>query len=229
MKHFLSGFLMLALLLPVAGAEPNDENYDRLNLTAEARTEVANDLLVATLFAQASGSKPARPAREVSNAIRWALNQLKGDAAITASTRNYTTSPAYDRKGKIDAWRVRQTLSLASGDAEQLGTAIGKLQERLAVESIQYQLTPATRQRVEDELIVAALARFKARAKLVSEQFDAPDYRLVRINVNTGQSSQPRPLAMARSMAAEAMPAPAITAGKQTLSVNVNGTIELQR
>ncbi len=220
-------FLLAGLALgPVAGAGDTPLTYDRISLQAGASAEVGNDILVAVLFAQREGDNAQELASEVNSAIAWGLEIAKGRPEVQVQTLDYSTAPVYDKQ-RLTGWRVSQQLRLRSENAGALGELIGQLQERLAVRSIDYRLSPDKRSSAERQLVVEAIASFKRRAGLVAEQFERPDYRLVDLQVSTGSEPIRMRSARAVAMSAEATVAPVLEAGTQRVEVHVSGTIEL--
>ncbi len=219
---------LLLVLCPVAWADERPLTYDRISLSAVASAEVENDILIAVLYSQREGSDTNKLTNEVNRHIRWAVDRAKQAADITVQTLDYNTNPVY-RDGKLSAWRVRQSIRLESNDAAKLSTLIGELQERLAVQSITPDVSPASRRRAEDKLIAEAIRAFSARAALVTGELDRDEYRLVRMDVSTSDSPV-RPLPMrSRAMVMEAAAAPpALEPGTRKVQVTVTGTIELQ-
>jgi predicted secreted protein len=117
---------------------------------------------------------------------------------------------------------------LESKDSTQLSKLIGELQRTLAVESINYSVSPEKIRETEDKLIVEAVDAFTQRAKLITRQFGRSNYRLVDIHINTA-GAPIRPMQMrSATVAMEAVSAPTIEAGKQDIRITVNGTIEMQ-
>jgi predicted secreted protein len=74
-----------------------------------------------------------------------------------------------------------------------------------------------------------ALKAFQQRAEQVTRELGRKRYRIVVLDVNTGGATPPpwRPVARTMAMDVAAAP-PAIEAGDQPVTVNVQGTIELQ-
>ncbi len=214
------------LLEHTALADEKPLTYDRINMAVSASDEVLNDTLVAVLYAQREGSDAAQLSEEVNHNINWAAELVKKTKGVKLQTIDYRTSPVY-RKQALSGWRVRQSIRIESRDAARLSTLIGRLQERLAVESIAYMISFEKRQAAEDRLIREAIASFKRRAELITKQLDRSDYRLVHMDVNS--SSQPIRPPHIRAMAMEkaAVP-PTLEPGTQTVRININGTIELQ-
>ncbi|MCP5145119.1 MAG: SIMPL domain-containing protein [Gammaproteobacteria bacterium] len=223
--------VLLAALLaasPMVGAQ-DVLHYDQIDLSATAESSVANDLLVAVLYVQSEGVRQRDVADEVNQTMRWALDTAKSVRGVEVQTLQYSTFPTYDRNNRVIGWRANQSLRLQSADSKVLSDLVGKLQEKLAVESIGYEISKAARDTAEDALIADALAQFKNRAQAVANELDRDGYRIVRINI--GSSGLPSPM-MYRGRAAMAMDmkevAPAaLEAGDQRMNVMVNGTIEL--
>lgn len=224
--RYLSPLLLLVLILPAAGADEKPLTYDRISLSVTASAQVANDTLVAVLYAQREGSQAAKLVDEVNRAVRWGLDQAKEMAEVKVQTLDYNTSPIY-RNQKLSGWRARQSIRLESADAARLSRLIGTLQEQLSLQSVGYDVSLQLRQGTEDKLIAEAIDAFKNRAEVITARMDRSEYRLVRMDVNTA-GAPVRPVPM-RAMAMEAAAAPpALEAGTQKVRVTVSGTIELQ-
>ena len=225
----LSALLALAMLAQPAVAGSDELRYNRVNLNESAQAEVENDLLVAVVSAQAEGSEAQTPADEVNRLMDWAVTMAKGLPEVKVQTLGYRTTPIYN-KNKVRGWRVSQSLRLESRDSRLLGDLIARLQEQLQVQSIAYQVSDEQRRRHLDDLTDAALDRFQARSRAIAKAMGHSGFRLVQIHINDGQRN-PMPMArgaMLEAASADFSVAPArIEAGTQTMTVSVNGEIEL--
>ncbi len=201
--------------------------YDQVDLTATAEREIENDELVAVVYAQAQAQRQAEAANSVNEDLRWALELAESTRGITAQTLQYSSYPVYGNNQQIVGWQARQSLRLESRDSDRLSELLGELQERVAIESVSYQVSRDAREAADDALIREALQSFNRRASLVAEELGRSGYRIVRININTG-GGRATPMAFrSNAMAEAAVAQPALEAGTQTVSVNVSGTIEL--
>lgn len=218
--------LVLIMLATVACAHDNDPIYDRVSLNASAEQEVENDTLVAVLFAEHQAQRQKDVSRVVNEAVRWALDKAKGKAGIKVQTTQYNTSPVYT-KNVVTGWRARQSIRLESSDADAIGELIGELQEQLSIGSINYAVSKAARDAVEEALTSAALKQFKRRAELIASDLGRKTYRIVQLHINTQSGGRQPVVYAARVAKMEAAPAPAIEAGVQTVTVDVSGTIEV--
>ncbi len=218
--------LVAVMLISGARAEPEALHYDRVQLTATAQAEVQTDRLVVILSAQAEGKQAAAAADEVNRRIDWAIDTLQDQAEVQVQTLGYRSDAVYE-KNTIRGWRVRQSLRIESHNSRLLGDLVGKLQDRLQVQSIDYQLSQESRRKHLDELTQQALQRFQARAIQVAKSLGRDDFRIVLINIHDGRE---RPMPMARAMRQEARAAVApvrFETGSQQLAVSVNGEIQL--
>ncbi len=233
MKKVLRALLVgcCSVVVSVAvSADDNDLNYDLIHLSASARSDVANDLMTVNMSAQAQGKDTSKLASEINNTMNWAVSELKSFADITARTRDYQTYPQYERNGsKIRSWTATQTIELKSENFEQAGKAIQLLQSRLQVQGMQLSAKPSTREQAEDKLINEALDAFKRRALLVQNNMDASEYRIVNLSINTnnggGRAPMHRSVSYDSSISVES--APAIEAGTSSVTVRVDGQIQL--
>jgi len=229
MKQFPILGLALAAALPAVQALAQQQpTYDRVDLSASAEREVDNDLLIAVVYAEVEDSDQADAANAVNEAIRWAAGRARDARGIDWQTAQYSTRPVYANDRRIVGWVARQSLRLESEDQEALSELLGGLQQQVAIESIGTGLSKASRDEAEDALIAEALAAFNRRAALVAGELGRAGYRLVHLNVGTSRGVSPREMRQLGFAGVADVAAPELEAGVQTLSVIVNGTIELE-
>jgi predicted secreted protein len=200
---------------------------NRISFDVSASEEVASDLLVVRLFSQHQARQQAQAANRVNEEMTWALAEAGKVSSVRAQTLDYRTTPVYEER-KIRAWQTRQSMRLESPDRDALTSLLGMLQERLGIESVAYEISPVLRAGASERLTDAAIERFRARAAKITAAFSRQSYTLVQVNIGT-QGGQRQPVAYrGRALAMQAEVAdPSIDAGQQTLTVNINGTIEL--
>ncbi len=227
----LNRLLTLLLLCATpwsAGLAHDDQGptHNRISLSVDASDEVDNDLLVATLGIQREGSRAAPLADEVNRAINGALAEARKLAVVKVQTQSYQTSPVY-RNNTLSGWRVSQSIRLESKDSAELSELIGRLQDKLALQSIGFEVSDEARRAADEVLIKEALSRFRERAAMITDQLGRRSYRIIQADVNT-HGFQPAPRVRGMAMRAEAAVAtPQFEAGTQTLRINVGGQIEL--
>jgi predicted secreted protein len=222
--------LAIAGLLVMTGqamGHESEPSFNRVSLTVTAERDVDNDTLVAVLFSEHQSQRQQAASNSVNSAIRWALDITKERGTIKVQTTQYNTSPIYDKQA-ITGWRARQSIRLESKDSKALSELIGMLQEKLSIASVNYTVSKAARNTVEESSISEALIQYRRRADLVASDLGRKSYRVVQLNINAHGTS-PQPMAYAtRGMAAmEKSLGPAIEAGVQKVAVNISGNIEL--
>lgn len=227
MSRTLIVTLFLACIASTAHADSHGPVRNLVSLAVAAKEDVASDQLVVQLFVEHEAREQAPASNKVNEDMAWALAAAKKVPAVTAQTLEYRTNPVYDERDVI-AWRVHQSLRLESTDHDALTALLGTLQERLAIESVSYEVSDAVRDAVDERLIAAAIKRFTARAQQVTATFGRNAYTLVNVNIDShGNQPPPMPYA-ARMVEMKADVAnPAIEAGLQSIEVGINGTIEL--
>ncbi|WP_020407037.1 SIMPL domain-containing protein [Hahella ganghwensis] len=220
---------IVLLMLVTTFAQADEVHYNRINLSANAKGELANDTLMVDLYAHAQEKDSETASRQVNEAMEWALKKAKRVEGIKVQTLGYRTNPVY-RDQRIVAWKVEQQVQLESKNIEALASLTGELQERLSVNSMNYDASDDLRNEKENELIVEALASFNKRADIISQTLKADAYKITNINISTDQAGYYPRMEMARGamMSMQAAPA-AVEAGTQTVTVTVSGEVELQK
>ncbi len=224
----LAAYLVTALPSAMAVA-PDAEISDRASFQVQTSTDVENDRVLAVLNVTAEDKDPADLADSINRTMSWALEQAKGARAVEISSGSYQTYPVHDEK-KIVNWRGRQELYLESSDVEQVTRLIGLLQSRLQMQSLQFSVSPARADAVEEDLIEQALVAFQKRAALISKALGAGDYRLLDVTITSGGREPIRPMRAEMAMAGRAgVSEPALESGTSRITVQANGAIQLLR
>lgn len=221
--------LITALLFicnaPLCAAEA--PHYNQIHLQAQSSMMVGNDHMQAQLSAFGEGGDTAKLAEQINSTMSWALKTAKQHPKVSVSSGQYQTYPVFN-KDSLKHWRATQEVRLESADTDALVQLLGILQTRLQVNVINFSVSPALRAKTEDQLIDQALASFQARAERVRKDLGAKSYRIVDININnSGGATPPYPMMRAQAMESS-VTAPAVESGTSQLTVNTDGTIELQ-
>lgn len=221
--------LAFSLLLPFAATAEQavKPELPTLTLSAEASRVLPNDLARAQAYVEQTEANPAELAAHVNQRMTQALSLIKAYPAVKVKSSGSQTWPVYAPKtpGRIDAWRMRSTLSLESRDIPALSELLGKLQSLLAVEQLTVGFAPETREKAADEAMVDALKAFQARAAIAAQTLGKRS-RIKDLNVSSG-GGMPQPYMRAmKTMSASADAAP-VEAGEGVVTVTINGSVEL--
>ena len=222
-----TAWLLAGALLSAASAHAADApRYNQIHLQAQSSMTVDNDRMQALLSTYGEGEDSTRLADQLNATMAWALKSAKKFPHVLAGSGQYQTYPVY-QKSALKRWRATQELQLESGDYGELTQLLGVLQERMQVNAMRFFVSPQRRSQAEDELIDQALAAFQARAERVRKDLGAKSYRIVELNVGSNSGVIPPPM-MRANVAESSVTAPAVEAGRSTLTVSAEGTIELQ-
>lgn len=207
-----------------------------LTLGAEASREVPQDLLSITLAATREGADAASVQSQLRQALDAALAEARKavrPGQLELRTGAFQITPRYAaRTGgapAIAGWQGRGELVVEGSDIAAISQLAGRL-GGLAVSRVVFSLSREARDRVEAEVAAQAIDRFKARADAHAKQFGFAGYSLREVAVNSGESGGPPPMPMFRAAAAPmAGPEAAqpVEPGRTTVTVNVNGSIQL--
>jgi predicted secreted protein len=210
----------------VADDQPTEPRH-RVGFRVESTREVPNDWIQAVVGVSAEDVDPAALAETVNRAMTWGLEQARAEKRVQVKSGGYHTHPVYD-DGKLRRWRASQDILLEGGDTDAMTALVGTLQSRLQLQSFQFSVSHATRTRVEEELVVEALAAFQARAEVVRKTLGASGWAIDEISVDAGGYTPPMLRERFEAVAMQAGTPPAAEAGSSRLAVSVQGSIALE-
>jgi predicted secreted protein len=227
MKTLISliSIILFTIASPLYAAE--ELNYNIINLQADAARQVDNDVMVVIMSALFEANSAAEAAKNVNKMMIWAAAIAGKSDSIKSQTMNYQTRPLYKNKAVV-GWTVNQQIRFESKEFESLSTLVGTLQEKLRVQSMQFEVSPDRKEKTVTELITASLEAFGEKARLVTKTLGAGDYRVVNISVREDSPAAPyRRGFQAEAMSVQQSSAPHVEAGDSRINVRVDGTVQL--
>jgi len=220
-------FAGAAFALPGAASAGDDTHYDRVSLRAERSRQVPNDTAHAQLGITLEDHDAVELQYRVNEVMSWALDVATHYEDVDVQTGGYRTHPVYKNQ-LIDHWRATQEVRIESHDVDRVTELVRVLQAKLALQSVTFSISPETRETAENDLITDALGAFNERADLVRATLGAGSYRLVHVQIGTG-GTVPAPVPLrAMTAMAETATSPALEPGTSTVTVTVDGAIELR-
>ena len=215
---------------PIAMMRETVQNVAQLS--SSGSVEVQQDLLSIAMNTTASGADANAVQTQLKQALDAALAIARPavlQGQLDLRTGNFSLYPRYDKNGKINGWQGSTELVLDGRDFARITTTAGKIQT-LTMGNVSFALSREQRTKVEAEAQTIAIDRFKAKALEVSKSFGFTGYALREVSINANdQSFPPRPRVMAmQAKSADAESAVSVEAGKSTVLVNVNGSIQMQ-
>ena len=221
-------------MLFVASVQAHNQTKDNLlNLTAQSSVKATQDYLSVTLSASRDGATGQAVQAELKKVLDQAIilaNPLEAGDLLQAKTGQFRVVPVYDsRDQRIQGWRGTAQLIIEGKDFVRITTLAGNIQ-KMPVTNVAFGLSPSARAKYEEEAQKLAVADFRQRAKLLTEQFGFSNYSIDNVHVN---ASHDMPMPMARMEMAASMPAKMaspipVEAGETTVTVVVNGSVQMR-
>ena len=232
----------LLSLLALAGAaqaqsvlQPAPQNV--VSLSAQASAEVPQDLLTITLAVTRDGVDAATVQSQLRQTLDAALTEARKASRpgqVEVHTGNFSLFPRYASKvgaaPTIAGWQGTAELVLEGRDLGAISQLTGRLQG-LTVQRVVPGLSREAREKAEADVAAQAIARFKTRAESYARQFGFAGYSLREVTVGGSEVAPPVAQPMYRLTRAAAAPAAEesqpVAPGQATVTVSVNGSIQL--
>jgi len=220
----LSGTAALADMPPPQGV---------VSLTSSATVEVTKDLLTISLATTKEGQDAASVQSQLKQALDAALAEAKKSAKpgqLDVQTGNFSLQPRYTNKGVINGWLGTAELLVEGRDMQAIGQLTGRI-TTLTISGVSYNISRELREKTEGEVAANAIARYRAKAADYAKQFGYAGYAVREVNVQSNDVGPIRPMATyarAKAMSASSDEALAVEPGKGSVTVTVNGTVQMK-
>jgi predicted secreted protein len=206
---------------------------DVLTLAASAAVDVQYDVISMTLTATRDGSDASAVQAQLRQAIDAALTEARRaqrPGQLDVRTGAFALTPRYGNRGaQITGWVGTGEVVLEGRDIAGIAQVAGRL-GTVTVARVGYTLSRETRERVEADAVSQAITRFRARAADYAKQFGFNGYTVREVNVGSADPVIVQPMMRQRMAAStavdESIP---VEAGKATVTVNVNGSVQMTR
>jgi predicted secreted protein len=209
-----------------------------LNLSTSASVEVTKDVLAVAFSVTREGAD----AQAVQSGLKQALDAALAEARkvakpgqVDVQTGNFSLYPRYGNPAKngqpvINGWQGTAELMVQGKDIPAIAQLSGRIQT-MTIARVGYTLSREAREKVEADVTAQAIARWRAKAALMAQQFGYSGYSVREVNVATNDfQHQPAPMLMksarAAGMADEALPT---EAGKGDVTAVVNGSAQMMK
>lgn len=231
--HRMTALTLAAALAGPALAQMHPVPANVVQLSASGQVEVAQDWLVISLNTRKEGPDAASVQAQLKAALEAALAVARPAARegqMAVRTGSIGLHPRYNRDGKISGWQGSTELVLEGTDFGRITTTAGQIQT-LTLGNVSMGLSREAQRKLEADAQALAIEAFKRKADEVARGFGFTGYTLREVSVSGG--GQPPVMPYPRVMAMEAKAAMAdapvpVEAGKSTVSVTVNGSVQLK-
>ena len=204
-----------------------------VSLTSSATVEVTKDLLTISLATTKEGQDPAGVQSQLKQALDAALAEAKKSVKpgqLDVQTGNFSLQPRYTNKGVINGWLGTAELVVEGRDMPAIGQLTGRI-TTLTIAGLSYNISRELREKTEGEVAAQAIARYRAKAADYAKQFGYAGYAVREINVQSNDVGPIRPMATyarAKAMSVSGDEALAVEPGKGSVTVTVNGTVQMK-
>jgi predicted secreted protein len=234
-RRVATAILCAAAALPAARANEASPAPPQgvVSLSSSAAVEVTKDLLNIAFNTTREGSDAATVQSQLKQALDAALVEAKKVARpgqLDVQTGSFSIAPRYTSKGVANGWQGSAELIVEGRDMQAIGKLSGQI-TTLTISRVGYNLSRELREKSEGDVTAQAIARYRAKAADYAKQFGYAGYEIREVNVSSSDPAPgPVPMMMMRakalavSSADEALP---VEPGKGTITVNVNGTVQL--
>jgi len=209
-----------------------------LSLSSSATLEVPQDWLSVAFSATREGSD----AQAVQTALKRALEAALGEARkvakpgqVDVQTGGFSLHPRYASPVRgappvISGWQGTAELIVQGQDMAAIAQLTGRIQT-MTIARVGYSLSREARAKVEAEVTAQAIARWRAQAAHMSQQFGYSGYVVREVNVTTNDAPPPvQPLQMramrATGLVDESLPT---EAGKGDVTASVTGSVQMMK
>jgi predicted secreted protein len=231
-RHFAS-FVLAAVTLSGAARAEMPPPQGVVSLSASASVEVTKDLLNVVMTTTREGQDAAAVQSQLKQALDAALTEarkLAKPGQLEVQTGNFSLYPRYAPKGGINGWQGTAELVVEGRDMPAIGQLTGRI-GTMTIGRVGYGVSRELREKVEGEVTAQAIARYRAKAADYAKLFGYAGYVIREVNVGGSEPQMyaPAPMLRAKAMSASADESLPVEAGKATIVVNVNGSVQLTK
>lgn len=218
----VQSLMLWTCLVLIPGLVLADPTPHRISFSVTEQQTIKNDRLHVVFAAQYQASTAEQVSQRVNQIMQTALSELSNEYRQYAQTGTYHIRPHFQRDGRISEWSGQQNLILnLPKDGADISGVLSNLQRHLIYQSVQADISPDKRQKIEQDLLSKAIKKYQQQAQFLAQAFNEKRYRLAETRLQPSHAMQPRSL-----MASESN-TPSIEMGSQTLSVTIDGVLEI--
>ncbi|MDO4430718.1 MAG: SIMPL domain-containing protein [Lonepinella koalarum] len=180
----LKSLFLCCLAFPFAvqaNTSNQSEPKNTVRFSVEAEKEVDLDILQVKLFVQEEHNDLKTLHQQISTKLNATLAKIKANSAISIKSNDHTTRIRYNNQGRKNGWIERADFVLESKDFYALSQLVDEISGQLSIEYITAFLSAEAKEKLDDELSQAVLAKFKHKANLIKNGLQMKDYRILSL------------------------------------------------
>jgi predicted secreted protein len=251
MKHLAAAAAVSFALAAHAAPESLPTTGTLVVVPAFGEVTHVNDQAVATLAVEEQDRDKAAAASRVNQKMKQGMEIVKKeDPQASLKTQGYYTYPVYPEERPLlngqqpkprvpTAWRVGQYLQVTTTNLANLPKTVAAAQKVLALNGLQFGLTPATTKQLDDQRIAATYKNLNERInsiasamgrKVSDATLDTVDFEGSGNYAQREFAAAPAPMAMrmAKSMDSAEVAEPSFEPGETTLQMQLVGKVRFK-
>ena len=126
------------------------------------------------------------------------VEAAKKETGIQIATNGVSHYPEYNSKGKVTGWVAEGRVMLEGKNFEAIANVLENLGDDIAINYIQFTVSPEKQAQFEDELTREAVQQLQHKSDIIQQQLKAKRYVLSDIKLTTPNGHYDEPM-MARS------------------------------
>lgn len=212
-----------------------------VTLPVTATVELANDQAVVSFYTVEVDKDLATATKRVIDRVNKGLNELKAlGLPVEFETQSMSSYPRYSQtkngeQAKIVGWEVRQNISGTVKDVAAAAPLAQKVGEYFAFERVSFTLSRQAQQKVQDDLMKAAVMQARQQAEVIAMSLgaQADDVRIESMDFNAANIERYGNRLYA-AMAADtvrakaSMPVPVFEPGQTTVSRYMTARVRIK-
>jgi len=225
------GLIWMTLSAPASAQAIQPAPMNVVGLSASATLDVTKDLLNVTLNTTREGTDASAVQAGLKQALDAALQEAKKVAKpgqIDVRTGNFALFPRYSSKGGITGWQGTAELVLEGRDIPGIAQLTGRINS-LTIVQVQTSLSREQREKVESDVAAQAITQYRAKAAEYARQFGFTGFTIREVSVNANEPGYTPMLKQMRASALSSSDSLPVELGKGTVSVTVNGTVQMTK
>jgi predicted secreted protein len=241
LRHLvLAGAVLVVSLNVAAQAVTTPPPAGVLSLTTTATIEVTKDVLNVVFTTTREGADAQAVQAGLKQALDAALAEARKIAKpgqVEVQTGNFALYPRYGNptpksggQPAITGWQGSAELIVQGKDAAAIAALTGRVQT-MTIARVGYTLSREAREKVEADATAQAIARWRAKAAQMSQQFGYTGFTVREVSVSTNEpGGGPVPMMMsARAKTMDAGESLPTEAGKGEVTATVSGSAQMTR
>ncbi|MBS9779591.1 MAG: SIMPL domain-containing protein, partial [Moraxellaceae bacterium] len=159
--------------------------YDQISFTSEAKTEIANDELYASMYKKTQAKTAKALAIKLNASMNKAMKIAKHHPNVEVMTGLQSTYPKYDKKDNIIAWTGQANIDIKSTHLDDASQLIADLQNELVLDNLRFGVSEKRKDKIKADLMLKVAERFQNRAETIAKSWGANGYRIVKVDLRT--------------------------------------------